>query len=60
MSRLHLEKTDGWIGAGHQEGLKKGGASGPVVIPGKPAQSLLLQALRYNDLRLKMPPWQAA
>src|SRR5262249_2774080 len=39
-----------------KSGLLKGGASGPVIVPGKPAESLLLRALRYNDLRLKMPP----
>src|SRR5687768_15349479 len=37
-------------------GLLKGGTTGPVVIAGKPAQSRLLTALRYNDTRLQMPP----
>src|SRR6266446_4712523 len=37
-------------------GLRKGGARGPVVIPGKPAESRLLQALRYSDTSLQMPP----
>ncbi len=37
-------------------GLLKGGASGRVIVPGKPAESMLLRALHYNDLRLKMPP----
>src|SRR5260370_20522576 len=37
-------------------GLLKGGASGPVVAPGHPEDSLLLRAIRYNDLQLKMPP----
>ncbi|MCI0336673.1 MAG: PSD1 and planctomycete cytochrome C domain-containing protein [Acidobacteria bacterium] len=37
-------------------GMLKGGDSGPALIAGKPAESLLLRALRYNDLRLKMPP----
>src|SRR5262245_54187352 len=37
-------------------GMLKGGDSGPAIVPGKPAESLLLRALRYNDLRLKMPP----
>jgi hypothetical protein len=51
-----LKKPMGGLVLDTKDGLKKGGSSGPVVIPGKPAQSLLLQALRYNDLRLKMPP----
>src|ERR1043166_5565838 len=37
-------------------GLLKGGATGPVVVAGKPAQSRLLTALRYTDPRLQMPP----
>jgi hypothetical protein len=37
-------------------GTLKGGDSGPAVVPGKPAASLLLQAVRYTDPRLKMPP----
>src|SRR5207245_1716052 len=37
-------------------GLLKGGAAGPVVVPGKPAESRLLRALRYTDPQLQMPP----
>src|SRR5690349_20392297 len=37
-------------------GLLKGGASGPVIIAGKPAESRLLKAIRYADLKLQMPP----
>src|SRR3954447_3724635 len=37
-------------------GLKKGGAAGPVIMPGKPAESRLLQALSYIDPHLQMPP----
>jgi uncharacterized protein DUF1553/uncharacterized protein DUF1549/cytochrome c len=37
-------------------GLRKGGADGPVVVAGKPAESLLLRALRYTDRKLQMPP----
>ena len=37
-------------------GLAKGGASGPVVLPGKPDESRLLRALRYADPKLQMPP----
>jgi hypothetical protein len=35
--------------------LLKGGESGPAAFPGKPAESLLIQAIRYNDTP-KMPP----
>jgi hypothetical protein len=37
-------------------GLLKGGARGPVIIPGKPAESRMLQAMRYTDTDLQMPP----
>src|SRR5437899_3279616 len=37
-------------------GTRKGGATGPVIVPGKPAESRLLQALRYSDPHLQMPP----
>src|SRR5690349_15031874 len=33
-------------------GLAQGGASGPVVIPGKPDESRLLRALNYTDPKL--------
>lgn len=36
-------------------GLLKGGATGPVVVPGKSSESLLFRALR-QDGDLKMPP----
>jgi Protein of unknown function (DUF1553)/Protein of unknown function (DUF1549)/Planctomycete cytochrome C len=37
-------------------GVLKGGDGGPVIIPGKPAESRLLTALRYTDPDLQMPP----
>ena len=37
-------------------GLRKGGARGPAIVPGQPAESQLLQALRYSDPHLQMPP----
>ncbi len=33
----------------------KGGDSGPALVPGKPAESLLLQAIRHED-GMEMPP----
>src|SRR4051794_16041628 len=44
-AKLYLDSRDGVL---------KGGDSGPAVVPGKPADSLLVQALRYGD-DLKMP-----
>ena len=37
-------------------GLRKGGDSGPAVVPGDSAASRLYKALTYRDLHLKMPP----
>jgi cytochrome c553 len=36
------------------EGLQKGGKSGPVITPGHPDHSLLIEAVRYESL--EMPP----
>jgi hypothetical protein len=37
-------------------GILQGGSSGPAIVPGKPDESLLIQALRYTDPDTKMPP----
>ena len=37
-------------------GLAKGGKLGPEIVPGKPDDSRLLQAIRYSGLALAMPP----
>ncbi|HEU0119142.1 MAG TPA: DUF1549 domain-containing protein [Bryobacteraceae bacterium] len=34
----------------------KGGGRGPAIVPGKPAESLFLQAIRHEAGPLKMPP----
>jgi hypothetical protein len=39
-----------------REGLRKGGESGPAVVPGKPAESLLLRAVRHAEGVTPMPP----
>ncbi len=36
------------------EALLAGGDSGPAIVPGKPAESLLVEAIRYESL--EMPP----
>lgn len=38
-----------------KQGMLDGGDSGPVIRPGKPAESRLLQAIRHEG-KLKMPP----
>jgi len=37
-------------------GVLAGGKSGPAVVPGKPEESLLVQAVSHTHERLKMPP----
>ena len=39
-----------------REGIRAGGESGPAVVPGKPASSLLLLAMQHADSKLIMPP----
>jgi hypothetical protein len=36
--------------------LRKGGNSGPAIVPGDPDKSLLIQAVSHTHPRLKMPP----
>ncbi|MCH2210345.1 MAG: DUF1549 domain-containing protein [Fuerstiella sp.] len=42
---LVLDSRSGWV---------KGGESGPAIVPGRPDESLLIQAVRYEHL--EMPP----
>ncbi|MFG0264046.1 MAG: PSD1 and planctomycete cytochrome C domain-containing protein [Rhodopirellula sp. JB055] len=37
-------------------GILTGGLAGPSLVPGKPASSLLMTAVRYQDNDLRMPP----
>ncbi len=51
-----LEQPMGGLRLDSRDAVRQGGASGPAVVPGQPAQSLLLKALTYKDANLKMPP----
>ena len=53
-SRLAAPKGDLIVDT--KAGLAKGGRLGPEIVPGKPAESRLLQALRYTNQNLAMPP----
>ncbi len=50
------DKQKGSLRLDHQAGWKKGGDSGPALIPGKTDESLLWKAVNYTDRDLKMPP----
>src|SRR3954451_17642965 len=44
---LRLDTRDGWA---------KGGDTGPAIAPGKPKESLLIEAIEYANRDLQMPP----
>ena len=48
-------KQKGGLRLDHREALRKGGDTGPAIVPGHPDQSLLLRALSHADPELKMP-----
>ncbi len=50
------KKQKGGLRLDSRAGLMQGGESGDAVVPGKPAESLLLKAVRHEDKDLKMPP----
>ncbi len=49
-------KTKGDLTLDTREGWIKGGKTGPAIVPGNADKSLLLQAVRYADADLQMPP----
>jgi len=49
------ELKDGGVSFLDYDGLLKGGGRGPTVVPGNPAESILIQAVRQEG-ELKMPP----
>ena len=50
-----LPKTKGGLRLTSRANILQGGDSGPAAVSGKPGESLLVQAVRY-DQELKMPP----
>src|SRR5437763_13962426 len=50
------EKIRGGLTLDTREGIRKGGDTGPAVVPGDVKKSLLIQALRHAQDDLKMPP----
>jgi hypothetical protein len=48
-------KSKGGLRLDSSEAIAKGGDTGPSVVPGKPDESLLIEAVRYHT-DLKMPP----
>jgi cytochrome c553 len=50
------KKAKGGLLLDSQEGLLRGGDSGPLFVAGDPDKSLLIKAVRYKDKDLRMPP----
>jgi hypothetical protein len=50
------EKRQGGLRLDSRQGWMTGGDSGPAIVPGKPEQSLLVEAVRYESTELEMPP----
>lgn len=50
------EKVKGGLVVDSKQGLLKGGDSGAAVVPGDLNKSLLIQAVRWEDKDLQMPP----
>ena len=48
--------SEGSLLVDSRDGLRTGGDRGPAVVPGKPDESLLLQAIKHADSDLRMPP----
>jgi hypothetical protein len=49
-------KTKGGLALDNAASLRKGGDTGPALVPGAPEKSLLVTAVTYKDPDLKMPP----
>ena len=50
------EKIKGGLRLDSRAAILKGGDTGEAVVPGQPEKSLLINAVRYADKDLKMPP----
>lgn len=50
------KKLKGGLRLDSRSGLMAGGESGPVISPGDPSASTLIQAVGYHNVDLQMPP----
>lgn len=51
----HTDSQLGGLRLDSRETILKGGKSGPAIMPGDPEKSLLIQAVRQTNPKLKMP-----
>ena len=54
----HSTAPLGGLAMNSRNGLLKGGKTGPAVVPGKPEESLLIQAVEHSNDKMKMPMGQ--
>lgn len=52
------KKLKGRLRLDSKDGLLRGGEHGVVLVPGKPDQSKLIEAIRWDNADLQMPPKQ--
>ena len=50
------KKQEGGLRLDSRAGWQRGGSRGAAIQPGEAGKSLLIQAVRYNDPELQMPP----
>ncbi|PAW83583.1 MAG: hypothetical protein B9S33_13600 [Pedosphaera sp. Tous-C6FEB] len=50
------KKSKGGLTLDTRDGLLKGGETGPALVPGAPEKSKLIEAVRYKNRDLQMPP----
>jgi hypothetical protein len=50
------KELQGQLSLDTRAGLRQGGVSGPAIVPGEPEKSPLIEAIRYKNEDLKMPP----
>jgi hypothetical protein len=60
--QCHSQKSkevEGSLLLDSRAGLRRGGDSGPAIVPGSPEKSLLIKAIGYKDPDRQMPPKEA-
>lgn len=50
------EKPKGGLLLDSKQGIAKGGANGAIIVPGDPGKSRLIEAIKWTDPDLRMPP----
>src|SRR5215510_14768753 len=53
---VESKKRKGELWLDSRAGILEGGKSGPVLVPGDPGKSRLIEAIRYRTPDLQMPP----